>query len=91
MFIVTRQAEQVVLGFEPVARFQILVNRRAQRDEMTLRLELKDESADRANLAEALNRKFQDICRIKIDSIEFVAKGTIPEEQPKIVDERKWA
>ena len=90
MFIVARQAEQVVLGFEPVARFQILVSRREQRDEMTLRLELKDASADKAKLADDLNRRFQDICRLKLDSIEFVPRGTIPEGQQKIVDQRKW-
>jgi len=90
MFIVAKQAEQVVLSFEPISRFQIVVRRRGQRDEMTLNIELKDEAIDREKLADDLNKRFQSLCRVKIDNIEFVEKGTIPEEHQKIVDERTW-
>jgi phenylacetate-CoA ligase len=90
MFIVAKQAEQAVLSFEPLSRFQILVGRRGQRDEMTLKIELKDETIDRKKLANDLNKRFQNLCRVKIDKIEFVEKGTIPEEHKKIVDERTW-
>jgi len=90
MFIVTKQAEQVVLGFEPISRFKIVVRRSDQRDEMTLKIELKDEAIDRKKLADDVNKKFQNQCRVKIDRIEFVEKGTIPEEHQKIVDERTW-
>jgi len=91
MFVVARQAEQAVLGFEPVSRFQIVVGRKAERDEMTLRVELKEgEAVDKTRLADDLNKRFQDVCRIKIDKIEFVEKGAIPEEQKKIIDERTW-
>ncbi len=90
MFVVAKQAEQVVTSFEPVSRFQIVVGRSGQRDEMTLKIELKDEAIDKGKLAEDLNRRFQELCRVKIDSIEFVEKGTIPEEHQKIVDERTW-
>ncbi|MBA7708319.1 Phenylacetate-coenzyme A ligase [subsurface metagenome] len=90
MFVVAKQAEQVVTSFEPVFRFQIVVGRSGQRDEMTLKIELKDEAIDKGKLADDLNRRFQELCRVKIDSIEFVEKGTIPEEHQKIVDERTW-
>jgi len=90
MFVVAKQAEQVVTSFEPVSRFQIVVRRSGQRDEMTLKIELKDEAIDKGKLADDLNRRFQELCRVKIDGIEFVEKGTIPEEHQKIVDERTW-
>ena len=90
MFIVAKQAEQALSGFEPISRFQIVVGRRGHRDEMTLKVELKNEAIDKSKLAEALNKKFQDVCRMKIDDIEFVTKGSIPEEYQKIVDERTW-
>jgi phenylacetate-CoA ligase len=92
MFVVARQAEQVCLSFEPVSRFQIRVARQEQRDEMTLKVELEHEATekDKQKLASDLKQKFQDVCRIKLDQIDFVEKGTIPEEQPKIVDERIW-
>jgi phenylacetate-coenzyme A ligase PaaK-like adenylate-forming protein len=91
MFVVGRQAEQVFAGFDAVARFQIVVNRTTQRDEMTFKIELKDETVDKEQLAEELNQKFQSVCLLKVDKIEFVPKGTIPEPHKTIVDERVWA
>ena len=90
MFVIAKQAEQAILDFEPISQFQIVVSRREQRDEMNLKVELKDESIDRKKLAHDLNERFQNLCRVKIDRIEFVAKGSIPEEHQKIVDERSW-
>ncbi|MFH1169212.1 MAG: AMP-binding protein, partial [Chloroflexota bacterium] len=90
MFVVTKQAEGAIMSFEPVSRFQITVGRREHRDEITLRAELKGEAVDRMRLAEDLNRKFQDVCRIKLDGIEFVPQGTIPAEHQPVVDERTW-
>ena len=92
MFVVARQAEQVCLGFTPVASFQIAVTRREQRDELTLKVELKHEAGpeDRRKLADDLTQKFQEVCRIKLDHIDFVRKGTIPEGSARIADERTW-
>ena len=90
MFVVSKQAEQLVLSFESISRFQIVVGRSGQRDEMTIKIELKDEAIDRKTLADDLNKRFQNLCRIKIDKIEFVERGTIPEEHQTIVDERTW-
>ncbi len=92
MFVVARQAEQVCRSFEPISQFQILVTHREQRDEIALRIELKHEATEESKrkLASDLNQKFQDVCRIKPDRVDFTGKGIITEEQPKIVDERTW-
>jgi len=92
MFVVARQAEGVILGFEPVSAFQLVVARKVQRDEMTLKIELKQRAgeAEKTALAEDINKQFQNVCRIKIDHIAFVRKGTIREEHKTIVDERTW-
>jgi phenylacetate-CoA ligase len=90
MFVVAKQAEQALMSFSQVSRFQLILGRRQHRDEMVLKLELKDMGMDKAKLANDLNKKFQDTCRIKLDKIEFVEGGTIPEEKQGIVDERTW-
>jgi phenylacetate-CoA ligase len=90
MFVVARQAEQAITGFGQVARYRLIVGRRQHRDEMTLKVELKDSGIDREKLAVDINNKFQDICRIKIDKIEFVSSGTISDKEQGIKDERKW-
>ncbi len=92
LFVVGRQVEQVLAGFEPVSRFQLVVTRREVRDEMTLKVELRqDIPVDaRSSLAEEINTKFQGTCRLKLDDIDFLAPGTLPAQYQKMVDERKW-
>jgi len=90
MFVVARQAEKAVLSFDEVSQFQLIVGRKGQRDELTLKVELKDETIDREKLSGDLSRGFQSMCRVKPDSIEFVKKGTIPEQRQIIDDERIW-
>ncbi len=90
MFVVTRQVEEAVLGIEAVSRFQVVVSREGQRDDMALRVELKSEDVDRDALAAELNERVQNVCRVKVDRVEFVVPGSIPEDQSRIVDQRKW-
>ncbi len=78
------------MSFEPISRYQLIIGRREQRDELTLKIELKNEVKDRDSLADELNQKFQGICRLKIDKIDFVEPGTFPDKYQTIVDERKW-
>jgi phenylacetate-CoA ligase len=90
MFIVGKQAEQTIMSFTEVARYQLWVGQKDHRDEMVLKVELKDGAIDKSRLSLDINSKFQDICRIKIDRIEYVAPGTIGEKGQGIKDERKW-
>lgn len=90
MFVVARQAEAAITGFGTVSRFQLVISRRENRDELTVKLELKDPSVDRQQLADSLMQKFQDACRVKPDAIEFVRAGSMTENQPKVLDIRKW-
>jgi phenylacetate-CoA ligase len=90
MFIVAKQAEQAIKGFPDISCYQLTVGRRENRDELSLKVELKNKGADTTKLAVDINNKFQDICRIKIDKIEFVVAGTITEKDQGLKDERKW-
>jgi phenylacetate-CoA ligase len=90
MFVVARQAEPAILSAGPVSRYQMTIGRTGERDEINLRVELKGDVSDHNQLAEEINRRFQDACRVKIDRIDFVAAGTFPEGYQKIVDQRKW-
>jgi phenylacetate-CoA ligase len=90
MFVVSRQAEGVITGFPAVARFQIVIGRRENRDEMVLKVELGDESIDRARFTESIAVKLHDVCRVKPDRIEFVERGALADGQPRVVDARRW-
>ena len=90
MFVIAKQAEQVFSEFDTISRFQIIVGRREERDELFFKIELRDESIDRDRLSNRLTERFPQVCRVKPDRIEFVPQGTIPEERQTIVDERRW-
>jgi len=90
MFVVGKQAEQVVRSFESITQFQFVVTRQNQRDILTLKAELKDAAVNSAALAEELGKKFQDVCRVKLDRTEFITAGSIPAQHQLILDERKW-
>jgi len=90
MFIHPKQIKDVMAKFDQVHNFQVKVGRQRQRDQITINLELKDEAVDKQKLTEELTRTFQDICRVKADKVDFLTKGTIPEEHKLVVDERSW-
>ncbi len=44
---------------------------------------------DRLALSEAVVGRCQDVFKLKMDSVEFLAEGTLPEGHEKLVD-RRW-
>lgn len=87
-FIYPKQVQEAIVKCPQVSKYQIVVTRPAHRDEMTLKVELVDETINKEELLQNLHQSIQEICLLKMDKIEFVAKGTIPEERKIIVDER---
>ncbi len=90
MFVVAKQVEQALTTFEEVSKFCVYIDRRDNRDEMNLQVELKNAFLDKSKLSADINQKFQDICRVKLDHIEFVAQGSIAEPHKTLNDIRKW-
>jgi len=90
MFIVAKQADETIRKFSEVSRYQLVINRSGYRDIMVLKVELKQPEIDTTAFAERINANFQDVCRLKIDNVEIVTPGTISEDAPPLLDERKW-
>jgi phenylacetate-CoA ligase len=90
MFVIAKQAEQVFSEFKEIAQFQLVVRRIEERDELVARIEPAEASVDEARLSIRLSERFPQVCRVKLDKIEYVPKGTIPQERQTIVDERRW-
>jgi phenylacetate-CoA ligase len=90
MFVVAKQVESVLSQFKQIARYQISVSRIDQRDEMTITAELCDDACDKTSLAEEIGRKFQSVCLVNPDRIEFINKGTLTQDSKTIIDLRKW-
>lgn len=90
MFVHPKQTDEAVSGYPEISRYQLVVIRPKDRDEMILKVELADEAADKEKLKGALDKDFRGICKVRFDRVEFVAKGTIPEGAKSIVDERVY-
>lgn len=90
LYLTPGQVKTVASRFPAISKCQVLVSRVGYRDEMTFNIELTDETIDRNNLITELQASFQDACRLRIDKINFVPAGTIPEEHKIVVDERSW-
>ena len=59
------------------------------RDIITARFELADETVDKEKVMGLFQDDFQSRCRLKADKVEFVPKGTIPDDAKSIEDLRK--
>ncbi|MBI4287830.1 MAG: AMP-binding protein [Chloroflexi bacterium] len=88
-WVFPRQVEEVMARFPQVSRFQAVVTRQQNRDFLTVKVEAAD-TANRDNLSKAVADGIQDLCRLKVDKVEFVGAGTIPADRKTLVDERPW-
>ena len=89
MFIHPLEAEDVVSNLSGILKFQILISHHKMRDFITAKFELADEDVDKENLADTFMKDFQNRCRLKVDKVEFVSRGTIPDDAKKVMDLRE--
>lgn len=91
MFIHPKQLEPALAKFAEISKYQAVVTRQGYRDDLTLKVELKnDKEVGKTELTEQLIKIVTEAARIKLDRVEYVAKGTIPEGHKLIVDERVY-
>ncbi len=90
MFVHPRQTDEVISKFPEIARYRILVDRPADRDEMLLQVELRREPADRGAWEESLRKEFQNACKVRFDALETLPSGSITEGAKTIVDRRVY-
>jgi phenylacetate-coenzyme A ligase PaaK-like adenylate-forming protein len=90
MFIHPNQVRLLLQKYPQVTAFQCKIGRSKERDTVTLTCEIKDETAGRDKLAADIIAAFPDICRVKLDGVDFVAPGSLPKEARPIMDLRTW-
>jgi phenylacetate-CoA ligase len=90
MFVHPNQLRFALGQLAGVARVQAVVTRPENRDQLTLRVVLAEESADREALIKGLDAAVQSACRVRVDLVEFVAEDALAADAPAIVDQRGW-
>jgi phenylacetate-CoA ligase len=87
MFVVPRNVQNVLDRYPTLGRFQLVVDRPARQDELTIRIALK-QPADREALGRRLVAEIRDAIRLTA-AVEFVDVHELPEGVPLIEDRRK--
>lgn len=89
LFVHPGQANEVALKHPQIAKYQVVVTRKQDKDEMTFRIELKEEVLDVGKLKEEVEKSIRDVMKVRGD-VQIVPKDTIPEGAKKIDDQRTW-
>jgi phenylacetate-CoA ligase len=90
MFVHPNQLRFALGQLSGVARAQAVITRPENRDELTVRVALADESVDRESLRNGLGVAVQSSCRVKVDRVEFVPADALDQDAGIILDQRSW-
>jgi phenylacetate-coenzyme A ligase PaaK-like adenylate-forming protein len=87
MFVVPRQLQNVLNRYPEVERFQLVVDRPAHQDELTVKVSL-NQRIDQEGLARRLGVDIRDAIRLRA-RVEFVDQRELPDGAPLVDDRRK--
>ena len=89
IFIHPWQVDEVMAKFVEVSNYQVVVTRKAYRDEMTIYIEMKEEVADKIGLKRKVEGEVLEVLKVR-GEVVFVQKGGIFDRAKKIDDRRIW-
>ncbi len=89
MFIHPSQVQTVAAAFEEISRVRVRVDREGERDLMMFDVELSEGVQGSDTLRSQIEGKIREVLKLRGD-VQFVEKGTIPEDAKVIEDVRKW-
>ncbi len=72
-----------------MSNYQVVVTRKAYRDEMTIYIEMKEEMADKIGLKRKVEGEVLEVLKVR-GEVVFVQKGGIFDRAKKIDDRRIW-
>jgi phenylacetate-CoA ligase len=89
LFVHPEQVNEVASKHAQIGNYQVVITRKEHKDEMTFRIELKEEVSQPERLKEEIERSIRDVMKVR-GEVQFVSKGSIPEGARKIEDQRTW-
>jgi phenylacetate-CoA ligase len=89
LFVHPGQVDEVASRYPQIAKYQVVIKRKEDKDEMILRIEFKEEVSQPEKLKEEIEQSIRDVMKVRGD-VQFAPKGTIPEGAKKIEDQRTW-
>jgi len=89
LFVHPGQTDEVVSKHPQILKHQVVITRKEDRDEMTFRIELREEVTQPEKLKEEIEKTIRDVMKVR-GNVEFIPKGTIQNGTRKIDDQRTW-
>ena len=89
MFVHPQQAAAVIAKFPQVKKFQIVVTRENELDNLLFKLEMAQAPAAGDPFYDEIVAAIQDGIKLR-PQVEIIAPGTLTEKSDLIVDERVW-
>ncbi len=89
LFVHPGQVDEVAARHPQIEKYQLRVKREKDKDEMTLRVELKEGIPSLEKLREEIEGSIRDVMKLR-GEVEFLLKGALPEGTKKIEDQRTW-
>jgi phenylacetate-CoA ligase len=89
LFVHPGQADEVASKHPEIRKYQVVVTRKEHKDEMTFRIELKEQITQSDRLIEEIEKSIRDVMKVR-GEVQFVAPGTLLEGGKKIEDQRTW-
>jgi phenylacetate-CoA ligase len=89
LFVHPGQVDEVASKHPEMSKYQVVVTRKEHKDDMTFRIELKEETLRPEMLKEEVEKSIRDVMKVR-GEVHIVPKGTIPDGAKKIDDQRTW-
>ena len=89
LFIHPGQVDEVAARHPQIGRWQMVVTRKGDKDEMTLRVELKEKMMPSEKGKEEIEKSIREVMKLR-GEVQWASSGTIPEGIKRIEDQRIW-
>ena len=87
MFVHMKEVDEAFSKLPEVLKYQLVLKLDGHKDQITLNAETEP-GVDRKALSQAINQRCQEVFKLRMDTIEFLPKGTLPQEFKKVLDTR---
>ncbi len=89
LFVHPGQVDEVASRYPQIAKYQMVIKRKEDKDEMIFRIEFEEEILQAQELEQEIAQTIRDVMKIR-GNVQFVPKGAIREGAKKIEDQRTW-
>lgn len=87
MFVHLKELDEAFSKVPEVLKYQLVLKLDGHKDQITLNAETEP-GVDRQALSQAINQRCQEVFKLRMDTIEFLPKGTLPQDFKKVSDTR---